>query len=125
MVGEVGATSSRPEALRRYETLRSSPPVRRRRVGEPWKTSAMMSTLVLMMMAVGSRFRFERRVNLGQACAKPAQHLLQYVVVADARRIPADLHLGMAVAEMPSYPRQFVGTASRNLDQRLRVFRSR
>ena len=56
--------------------------------------------------------------------AKPAQHVLQHVVAADAEFVVHDLYIRVAVAEMPGKPHRIDRTAGRNLDQFLRRTRN-
>ena len=57
--------------------------------------------------------------RVGVSCsAQASQHLLKHVIAADADFVADDLHVGVAVAEMPGEPHGIEWAASCNFDQR-------
>jgi hypothetical protein len=69
---------------------------------------------------VGTTFRIERRVDLDDAGAEPADHRLNDVIAPDPQALGRDLRGQMAVAEMPGDPNQMVQVVAADLRQRLR-----
>src|SRR5665647_1793474 len=67
---------------------------------------AMIMPVMLMAMLMRRRggFRIERRIERRQLRTEAAQHILQHVVAADAQSVADNLHVGVAVAEMPGQP---------------------
>ena len=80
----------------------------------------MMAVIVAVMLIVGAVLGIEWRVERRKPRAEPAQHLLDHVIAADAQPLADDLHVDVAIADVPGEPRQVVGISRRNLDQRLR-----
>jgi mannose-6-phosphate isomerase-like protein (cupin superfamily) len=66
-----------------------------------------------------ARLRIERCIDRGGSSAQAGHHLLQHVIAADAQPVADDLHIGVAVAEMPSQLHQRERRPRRDLDQRL------
>ena len=64
-------------------------------------------------MSVRARLRIERRFDRRQLRAEPAQHLFQHVIAADAELVADDLHVGVAVADVPGEPHEFVRASAR------------
>ncbi len=64
-----------------------------------------------------ARFRIERRVQWHELRTQATQHFFQHVIAADADPVPDDLHVCVAVAEMPGKPNGIKCTAGRNLHQ--------
>ncbi len=54
-----------------------------------------------MLMMRRTRLRVERRVDCRDRGAEARRHLLQHVIAPDAQPVADDLHVGVAVAEMP------------------------
>jgi hypothetical protein len=83
----------------------------------------MIATVVVTAIAVSMVIRtalgLERRLDDVEPRTQLRQHLFEHVVATDAQAIAHDLHLGVAVAEMPGEPRKIVRRRRRNLDQRL------
>jgi hypothetical protein len=79
----------------------------------------MIMTVAMMMPLVGTVFRIERRLDRRHSRAEPAQHLFDHMVTADAQAIADDLHVDMAVADMPSEPCQLMCVGRRDFDQGL------
>ena len=82
-----------------------------------------VSVIVLMavcMLTVCAVLRIERRFHRRKPRAEPAQHVLDHMIAADAQPIADDLHVDVAVADVPGEPRQFVAVGGRDFDQRLR-----
>src|SRR5215831_12868200 len=77
--------------------------------------------MVMMMVPIGTLLRIERRLDRGDLRAKPAQHLLQHVIAADAQLVADDLHVGVAVADVPSEARQLMRAHGSDLNQQLRL----
>ena len=61
----------------------------------------MSSPAMVMLMMRRSRLWIERRVDRPDRGAKAYRHLLQHVIAPDAEPVADDLHIGVAVAEMP------------------------
>ena len=76
---------------------------------------------MLVPVPATRRLRIERRFERRELRAEAAQHVLQHVIAADAQLAADDLHLGVAVAEMPGEPHQLLRVRRRDLDQRLRL----
>ena len=55
---------------------------------------------LMMMAAVGSRFRFERRIRQYHDGAQSLYHLPQHIIVGDAQPAGSDLQCNVAVAQM-------------------------
>ena len=72
--------------------------------------------IVPMMPLRRGRFRVERRIERRELCAEAAQHVLQHVVAPDADFIAGDLHVGVAVAEMPGQPHGIERAAGGDFD---------
>src|SRR5664279_4152539 len=64
-------------------------------------------------------FRIEGRVEQRKLRAKAMQHILQHMIAPDAQSVADDLHVGVAVAEMPGQPHAIERVASRNLHELL------
>src|SRR5215469_11819202 len=73
----------------------------------------------VVVVDIGPRLGIEWRFDNGERCAKTAQHILQHMIAADAKLFAHDLHVHMAVADMPGEPGERVRIRGRNLDQRL------
>ena len=71
------------------------------------------------MLCGAAGFRIERRLDRRHRGAETRRHLLQHVIAADAEPVADDLHVGVAVAEMPGEPHQRERRPRRDLDQRL------
>ena len=63
--------------------------------------------------------RIERRVDRRDRGAEARRHLLQHVIAPDAQPVADDLHVGVAVAEMPGELHQRERRPRRDLGQRL------
>ena len=76
---------------------------------------AVMIAAVRMaaVLFVGALLRIEWRLDRRQAGAEPAQHVLDHVVAANAQPIADDLHVDVAVADVPGEPRQLVSIRRR------------
>ena len=66
-----------------------------------------------------ARLRIERCIDYRAPAAQARNHLLQHVIAADAQPVADDLHIGVAVAEMPSQLHQRERRPRRDLGQRL------
>jgi hypothetical protein len=69
---------------------------------------------------IGSAFRIERCFDLHDARAKPAHHLLDHMIAADAERFRQKLGRQVTIAEMPGNARQIGCIFATNFDQRFR-----
>jgi hypothetical protein len=73
----------------------------------------------MVSVSVCPALGIERRLDRGQARAEPAQHVLEHVIAPNPQRITHRLHVGMAIADVPSQTRQLVRARRRYLHQRL------
>src|SRR5262245_19321508 len=80
-----------------------------------------MIVVALVSMRVGALLRLERRLERREPRAEATQHLLEHMIATDAELVTHHLHVGMAVADMPSEPCQLVRARRGDLDQRLRL----
>jgi hypothetical protein len=93
----------------------------------------MVMVMVMMMAMIGIRgmrmrlpmpisaaLGFEYRVDRMKRGAEIHQHVLQHVIAADAQRLSDNLHLCVAVAEMPCEPRERGRVGRGYFDQRFR-----
>jgi mannose-6-phosphate isomerase-like protein (cupin superfamily) len=67
--------------------------------------------------------RIERCFSRRHLRAKARHHLLQHMIAPDAEPVAGNLHIGVAVAEMPGEPHQFERRARRDLGERLGLTR--
>jgi hypothetical protein len=68
-------------------------------------------------------FRIERRFDGVERGAEPAQHILQHVIAPDAQPVADDLHIGVAVAEMPGEAHGVERAGRRDFDELLGLAR--
>jgi hypothetical protein len=84
-----------------------------------------MIVIVMIMAMFGLRisaaFRIKGGFNQRDFSAKPAHHIFNYMVAADADAIIKNLHRQMAVAEMPRHIGKLARAAAANFSQRLRL----
>jgi len=73
-----------------------------------------------VVVFVGAVFGIERRLDRRKAGAEAAQHVLDHVVAAHAQPVTGDLHVDVAIADVPGETRQLVSIGGGNLDERLR-----
>ena len=69
---------------------------------------------------VGAAFRIERRVNLRDLAAKPARHVLDHRVTANANAIGKNLHRQVPVSEVIGEAREVARFANADFRQRFR-----
>src|SRR5262249_10838039 len=85
----------------------------------------LVSVIGVGMPARGMRMRaslrLERRFDRRELSAESGDHAFEHMIAADAELLPDDLHLGMAVAEMPGKANKIERGRSLDLDQRLRL----
>src|SRR5262249_52684759 len=81
----------------------------------------MIVTVVAWGMCMRAGFRLERRLDRLELSAESRDHAFEHMIAADAELLPDDLHLGMAVAEMPGKANKIERGRSLDLDQRLRL----
>ena len=81
----------------------------------------MRMTMIMRMPVRGTRLRIEGGGERAHRRAEAAQHLLQHVIAADADAIADDLHVGVAIAEMPGEPHEVARRGRRDLDQLFRL----
>ena len=74
---------------------------------------------VPLMMIVGAALGVEWRLDRREPRAKPAQHVFDDVIAPDAQPLARDLHVDVAIADMPGEPCQIVAIRSSDFDQRL------
>ena len=74
---------------------------------------------VPLMMIVGAALGVEWRLDRREPRAKPAQHVFDDVIAPDAQPLARDLHVDVAIADMPGEPCQIVAIRSGDFDQRL------
>src|SRR5260370_8022178 len=77
--------------------------------------------IVVPVLSTGPLLGSERRIDRGEPCTEPAQHLFEHVVAADAQFVANDLHIGMPVADVPGEPRQLVRACGGDFEQRPRL----
>src|SRR3569833_4205765 len=77
--------------------------------------------MAMLTMRVSAVLGIEHRLEKCEFRAKAAQHLLEHVIAPDAQVIAQDLHLCVAVADVPGEPREAGRARRRDLDQRLRL----
>lgn len=70
--------------------------------------------------SIGAAFGIERRLDLGDAGAKPLHHRLDHMIAADAQAFCHDLRRQMPVAEMPGDPDQMLRIVAADFHQRFR-----
>jgi hypothetical protein len=70
-------------------------------------------------MLIGAGLRLEGGFDRHKRSPKPAQHLFQHGIAADAQPVAADLHIGMAIANVPGETRKLWRARGADLDQRL------
>jgi mannose-6-phosphate isomerase-like protein (cupin superfamily) len=75
--------------------------------------------VLVSMMVRRARLWIERRVDGRHSCAKTRHHLLQHMIAPDADAVAGDLHIGVAVAEVPSEPNEFKRRPRRDFGERL------
>ena len=71
------------------------------------------------MVPIGTMLRIERRFDRGELRAETAQHVLQHMVTANAQLAADNLHVGVAIADVPGEPGEIMRARRRDLDQRL------
>src|ERR1700693_4646915 len=94
-----------------------SPPSRGRPALVLRRRSSMIVP-VMMLMARRRGLRIEGGVERAELGAQAAQHILEHVIAADADFAADDLHVGVAIAEMPGQPHRVERAAGRDFDQR-------
>ena len=83
----------------------------------------MMLMVMIVAVTRSARFGIERRVERRHRRAETAQHIFEHVIAADTQSIVCDLHVGVAVAEVPGKPHQVERLACRDCDQGLGLAR--
>jgi len=78
-----------------------------------------MMVAVLVTVIVGAALGIEGCINRRKARAEPAQHVFDHMVTPDAQPIADNLHIEVAIADMPGEPRQLMRVGRRNFDERL------
>ena len=78
----------------------------------------MIADMAVRMLPVGAGLRIERRFHGRDLRAEPAQHIFNHMVPANAQPIADNLHVDMAVADVPGEPRQLVTVRCGDFDQR-------
>lgn len=66
-------------------------------------------------------FRIESRIERHHLRAKPAQHFFKDMIAPDTDTISDDLHIRVAVAEMPGQPHEFARRRGSDLDKFFRL----
>jgi hypothetical protein len=61
---------------------------------------------LIMLMAVSAGLWLEGSLDMGNACAKFLQHVLEHMILGDAQEAISDLHRHVPVAEVVGDPRQ-------------------
>lgn len=89
-------------------------------VGMFMRPMIMMIVPLRLAVAVGAPFRIEGREDGHNRGAKPLQHVLDDVIVANAQPVAEELSRQMPVAEMPSDADEFGWAGGRNLQKTLR-----
>jgi len=75
--------------------------------------------MVVVMVPIGTMLRIERRLDRREPRAEAVQHLFEHVVAPDPQPAADELNVGVAIAEVPSQPRQVIGARRCDFDQRL------
>jgi hypothetical protein len=83
----------------------------------------MVVPALMMVVVRRANLGIERRVDRSETRAEAGRHLLQHVIAPDAKPVAHDLHIGMAIAEVPSEPNERQWRLRRHLDQRLGLTR--
>ena len=78
-----------------------------------------MIVVPMRLMTRLPAFRVKWRLDRRNVRAKPNRHGQQHMVAANAQPVADDLHVGVAVAEMPGQLHQRERCPRRDLDQRL------
>jgi len=78
-------------------------------------------TVVARGMRVRAGFGLERRLDQRELSAQSHDHALEHMVAPDAELLAHDLHLGMAITEMPGKAKKIERGCSLDLGQRLRL----
>ena len=77
--------------------------------------------LLRMRVSVGAVLGFEHRIDRVDRRTETGQHRFEHMITADAQLVADDLHLRVAVAEMPGEPRERGRVGGSDFDQRLRL----
>ena len=77
-----------------------------------------VSVVVVLVFLGRNPLRVERRVDRRHRGTEPRNHRLQHMIAADTELVAENLHIGVAVAEMPRQLHQRERRPHRNLGQR-------
>jgi hypothetical protein len=66
----------------------------------------MFVTVRMRLAGIGTRFGVERRLDSRDRCSEVCDHLLQYMIAADADSIGKNLRGHMTIADVPSDARE-------------------
>jgi hypothetical protein len=81
----------------------------------------IMAMIVIMLMGVRhGRLRLERRLNMRHSRTEPPQHVFKNMIAPDTNTITGNLHIGVAISEMPGDANELARRGCRHLGQRLR-----
>jgi hypothetical protein len=75
--------------------------------------------MAVMLAMIGATLRIERRIEPRERGAEPTQHVFQHMVTPDTQTVADYLHIGVAIADVPSDARQFRHRDCRDFDQGL------
>ena len=86
----------------------------------------MLVVVIVMLMPmfrlrVSATFRIKSGFDQGDFSTKPAHHIFDHMIAADADAIIKNLHRQMAVAEMPRHVGELARAGAANFRQRLRL----
>src|SRR5215472_1034266 len=77
--------------------------------------------VVVVCVSISAMLRIERRLDRGEPRAEAAQHVFQHAIAPDAQRVADNLHLGVAIADVPGEPDELLRACGGDLEQRLRL----
>ena len=78
----------------------------------------IMAVTVTVAMIVSAVLRIERHFDDRKPRTQAAEHVLDHVIASDAEAVAGDLHVDVAIADVPGEPRQFVGACGGDFDER-------
>jgi hypothetical protein len=76
-------------------------------------------TMMMMVVSVGAVLWFERCLYRRQMGAQSTQHVPEHAVAANAQHAADHLQVGVAIADVPGEPREFVRRCRVDLEERL------
>ena len=82
-------------------------------------SQVMVVPVMVTIMAISARFRFEQRFDRSEPRTQPAQRVLEHVVAPNAQRVADHLRVSVAVADVPGEAASCVRIGARISSSRL------